>query len=168
MTTEPSTRHNSTQGNSPAILVVVLVAFALVLGGFGTYRYTQGRDSASWPTVSGTITYSHAESSRRSGKMEYRAAVKYRYTVGGKAYTGRRINASDEYQKNLGSANDILRHYPVGATVTVSYDPEEPGSSLLEAGVPGNTYVMIAAAILCLLGALAIGVSALRRRGQPA
>ena len=81
------------------------------------------------------------------------------------SHTGRRITASDEYQKNRASAEDILARYPVGATVTVTYDPEGPGTSLLVPGAPGNTKVMIGAAILCLLAALAIGVSDLRRRG---
>jgi hypothetical protein len=90
--------------------------------------------------------------------------VNYGYTVNGRSYTGRRISASDEYQKNRGSAEDILDRYPVGATVTVFYDPENPATSLLVTGAPGNTYVMMAASVFCLLAALAVGVSALRRR----
>jgi len=156
------------KGNSPGILVLVLLGFAVVLGGFGGFKYKIGKESTSWPTVSGKVTYSHAETTRKDKRNQYRPAVKYSYTVDGRGYVGARITASDQIQKNISSAKDILRKYPVGAQVVVHYDPGDPGRAVLVPGLPGNVYVMLAAAAACIVLAVLVGVSALRRRFQSA
>jgi len=153
---------------SPWILVSALLGFALVLGGFGVHKFKLGKASASWPSVAGTVTYSHAESRRGSSKTEYLPAVKYSYTVAGKSYLGGRISSSEVYKKNLASANGVLRNYPVGRRVTVYYDPADPSSSLLVPGVPRNLYLLLGGAVLCLLLGVAVAVSALKNRGVPA
>jgi len=158
---------DKTKQASPAILVVALLAFGVVLGGFGLYRYQLGNESASWPSVQGTITQSRAQSTRRDGKQEYMPSVHYTYSVDGASHTGTRITASDVYQKTRSGAEDILRSYPVGAEVAVFYDPGAPEKSVLEAGMPKNVYVLLFAAAACILLAVAVGVSAAKSRLAP-
>jgi len=153
----------SPSGN-PFIMIVVLLVFGLVLGGFGLHRYNLGKGSGSWPVARGKITYAQAVPQKVKKSQEYRASLKYTYTVNGSSYTGRRITASDVYLKTLSSANDILRKYPVGGEVSVHYDPANPGTSLLESGIKKNVYVLFGGAALCILFAVAITVSEIKKK----
>ena len=148
------------------ILIVVLIVFGLVLGGFGFYRYNMGRQSADWPTANGRITYSHASPHKTKNGNEYSASVRYTYTVSGKNHTGTRITSSDQYQKTLGGAKNILSSYPAGRDVLVYYNPSNPTSALLETGIRSNVYIMLGGAVACILFAGLILVSRLRNR-QP-
>jgi hypothetical protein len=145
------------------ILIIVLLIFGLVLGGFGLYRYNLASESASWPSVQGKITYAHAESRKVKTGHQYLPAVKYSYRVDGKSYRGTRITASDPYQKTLTGAKDILKRYPVGGEVSVYYKPTDPGISLLEAGMLKNVYPLLGGAVACFLLAALITVSAVKK-----
>ena len=123
---------------NPAILVVALLVFGLVFGGFGVYKYSIGKKSVSWPSVKGKISYARVHSSRSNGKQKYMPTVKYSYSVNGKSYAGKRITASDDYKQTRSSAADILKNYPVGSVVPVYYDPTAPETSLLAPGVDRN------------------------------
>jgi hypothetical protein len=150
-------------GNS-AILVIVLLVFGLVFGGFGLYRYNVGKKSDSWPSVKGTISYSRVESTRSNDKQKYRPAVRYNYVVSGKSYTGNKITASDDLKNNRGSAADALNNYPVGSVVPVYYDSTDPGLSLLKPGIVKNAYVMLLAGGVCIFLSVAVAVSAIRKK----
>ena len=158
-----SLEKGNTKGNG-LILIAALLVFGLVFGGFGLYRYNMGRDSASWPSEKGKITYSHARPHQKKSGNVYMPSVRYNYTVKGKHYVGSRISASDEYQKTFGGAQDILRPYPVGQTVSVYYDPSDPATSLIEKGITANVYVMMGGAIACFFFAGLIAVSMIRQR----
>jgi len=160
--------HNQqeTHRSSPFILVVVLLVFGVVLGGVGFMRYTTARASAEWPTVNGTVTSSRVQTTRRDGKNEYMPRVQYSYVVDGQSFSGTRITASDEYQKNRGSADDILGRYPSGTAVTVFYDPQDPARAVLEQGLPGNVKVLLGAGVACLALAVLIGISAAGGKAQ--
>ena len=61
-------------------------------------------------------------------------AVEYEFEVGGRTMRGSRIGIGDDW----GGANSeaTLARYPVGAAVTVYYDPNDPKSCVLERGGP--------------------------------
>ena len=73
---------------NPAILVIALLVFGLVFGGFGLYRYNFGKKSVSWPSIEGKISYVRVESPRSDDKQKYRPAVKYNYVVNSKSLPG--------------------------------------------------------------------------------
>ncbi|MBC2715123.1 MAG: DUF3592 domain-containing protein [Desulfobacteraceae bacterium] len=150
--------------SDPAIMIVALLVFGIVFGGLGLYRYNMGKKSISWPAAKGKITYSHAASRRVENSYEYHPSVKYTYSVDRRSYTGKRITASDVYQKTLSGAKDILKKYPVGGEVSVYYDPADPGTSLLETGMKKNVYVLLGGAALCFLFATATIVSELKKK----
>ena len=147
-----------------AILIVALLVFGLVFGGFGLYRYSVGKKSVSWPSVEGKISYARVESTRSDGKQKYRPAVKYNYVVNSKPYTGNRVTASDDLKNNRGSAMDVLKNYPVGSVVPVYYDPADPVTSLLEPGIVKNVYLVLLVSAVCLFLSSAIAVSAIRKK----
>jgi len=165
MTTAPAV--SKREGSNPAVLIAALLVFGLVLGGFGLYRYSMGRESGSWPAVKGKITYARPEPRKVKKGTYYHAGVRYTYTVKGRSYTGTRITASDEHQKTRGGAKDVLRKYPVGGQVSVYYNPDEPGMSLLETGMQKNVLVLLGGAAVCLFLAGAVTVSVLKKKGSP-
>ncbi len=158
---------NSVNAKSNAmIMLVILLIFGLVLGGVGVYRYKLGQKSADWPSVKGKITYSHAQPRKAKTGHEYMPTVKYNYIVNGTSYTGTRITSSDEYQKTLTGAEDILRDYPVGKDVSVYYDSSNPRVSLLETGIKRNVYVLLLGAAACFFFSFSIVTSMLKKRNS--
>ena len=116
-----------------AILVVFgVIAFAI---GAAVYviQFRQGlRADASkkWPTRPGTIVSSALER-LPDNKRRYRAAVQYRYRVGGKGYESNRIfwGGNEGRQKHMTS---VVAAYPAGGEVRVKYDPQNPAEAVLD------------------------------------
>lgn len=120
------------------------VAPLVVLAGVGltllrrTMRASgRRRTAAEWATAPGTIVASTIQVSR-TGKTRHEVpAVAYTYVVGGTVLTGTRVRVGDELGRTRiagtgSSAADTVARYPVGATVTVFYDPSDPTSAALE------------------------------------
>ncbi len=158
------TRAATNKKSDAVILVAVLIIFGLILGGFGLFRYSIGKKSANWPQVTGKITYSRAESRRVDDRTQYSPSVKYTYKVAGRQYAGNRISASDMYQKTLSGARDVLRKYPAGGEVSVFYNPDDPGVSVLKTGMPKNVFVLLFSAVACFGLAILITISAARQK----
>jgi hypothetical protein len=115
----------------------VLIAFGSVAFAIGATLYvTQFRQglraqaSRQWPTSSGTITASTLEKSLDS-KRRYRAAVRYRYRVGGKDYESNRVfwGGNEGREKSMAS---VVGFYPAGRKVKVFYDPQNPAEAVID------------------------------------
>jgi hypothetical protein len=50
------------------------------------------------------------------------------------------------------TASDIAKRYPVGRAVQVSYDPERPGSAVLERNPSALTLILVVAIASVLAG----------------
>jgi len=164
MTAATTSAGGSSKGNA-VILIGVLIVFALILGGFGIAKYRKGEASRSWPTVEGRITDARVDSTRSDDKTVYQPRVSYSYSVDGTQRVGHSISVISSYSSR-GKAEAVLGRYPVGTVVAVHYDPESPGSSLLEPGAGSDAVMILAAAVGCLVLAVVILVSALRRGGS--
>jgi len=140
------------------------------------YTYFRQRreasESAAWPATQGKIVLSTVKASNfydrdSSGtwqKTFYFPNVQYEYSVMGKTYTGKRIafGASRGFRSRA-PAEKILERYPVGATVTVYYNPNDPADAVLERQLrSGGSLLFIgiafalATACLLLVGLLAL------------
>lgn len=110
----------------------------LILGGVGYLihkRIQQGkafREAAqTWPSTRGTVLMS-------SVQMGYRGSVHpvvvYQYEVNGKPHQSQIIKAGEQYLniRLAGQAQETVNRYPIGATVTVYYNPDNPAESALE------------------------------------
>jgi hypothetical protein len=150
--------------SNPVIIVIALLAFGFVFGGFGFYKYNIGKKSASWPVVQGKMTYARAVPTKVNNSQEYRLSVKYTYSVDGKSYSGDRITASDGYQKTRRKANDVLKKYPVGKEVSVYYSPSDPSLAVLKTGANKNAFMLMSGGVICFLLAAVIIVSELKKR----
>ncbi len=102
-------------------------------------KWLQLRRAARWPSAPGRITKSSVAASRqrRSGQRAQvinLPMIEYRFLANGKTYTGSRIAIGED----SGGANTeaTLARYPLGAEVTVFYDPADPENCLLERDAP--------------------------------
>lgn len=124
-------------GGLCATVVPVIILFVL---GIYLYRRSKLRDAAkqsaqSWSNTMGTVTMSTVQI-RRSGNNSRSEVpvVGYQYQVHGQTYTGGTIRAGDQYFsfRVWGEAQKTIARYPVGAQVTVYYNPANPAESALE------------------------------------
>lgn len=117
-----------------ALPMVMLLVLAAASKGLDLRR------AASWHKTTGRVTASKI--AQRSIKfqneperIENYAAVTYEFTApNGRKVVGSRIGIGDD---NRGAdAAPTVKRYPVGANVTVYYDPDDPRNCVLERGGP--------------------------------
>jgi len=123
-----------------ASVICSLVPVVAIVGGVfwfiskrGKQAKTINQASLNWPSTSGTVTKSRVEVSGGE-HTTVTPRVEYEYEVGGTAYLGTRIRAGDQFMRvgTSRDAYDAVDRYPVGAAVTVYYDPANPAESALE------------------------------------
>ena len=84
----------------------------------------------------------------------------YGYAVGGSSYEGSIIRFGDLSSGASKPAEDTVAKYPPGASVSVRYDPENPGRAVLETTMPGNGQVITGIALI-VVPLLIVAVGAL-------
>lgn len=110
-----------------------LIVFAYVV------KLLEVRKARNWKTAPGRIIQSRTRQHTRrdvNGKSirEVLPDVVYEYEVGGRRYRGTRISFAERITgADLEAA---LERYPVGADVTVSYNPGKPAEAVLERWMP--------------------------------
>ena len=116
---------------------VILIGFGVIAFAIGVALYAvqfrQGlRADASkkWPTSPGTVVSSALEQSP-DNKRRYRAAVRYRYRVGGKDYQSNRVfwGGNEGRQNHMAS---VVTSYPAGAKMPVYYNPQNPAEAVID------------------------------------
>ena len=121
------------------------LALVLIAGAWLFHRLVAARAdvAAHWPTVAGTVTasrYQETPETTTDGdtRVRYFANVAYRYAVGDRTFTSERIafHGIDTHARLI-DVQAIVDRYPVGATVTVHYNPDAPGEAVLEVRRPG-------------------------------
>ncbi|WID97690.1 DUF3592 domain-containing protein [Bosea vestrisii] len=115
-----------------ALPIVVMVA-AMVINAMLKVRRAKG-----WAQVPGHITHSQMTTRRppagnEIGTVVNVPAVAYTFKVGGQEYRGTRVSLGEISGKY---AEEALLRYPLGAVVTVFYDPVDPGDCVLEREAP--------------------------------
>ncbi len=85
----------------------------------------------------------------------YGATVQYKYLVDGQELRGNRRTFSNVRTSSVRNTQKILARYPLGGSVDVYYDPDDPSSSVLEPGVGASTYILLLVAI----GFLVFGIA---------
>ncbi|MFY9695799.1 MAG: DUF3592 domain-containing protein [Xanthobacteraceae bacterium] len=115
----------------------VLIGFGVIAIAIGAVLYIvqfrQGlRADASkkWPRAAGTVMTSVLEKSPEH-RRRYRAALQYRYRVGGKDYQASRVfwGGNEGREKHMAS---VVETYPEGSGVRVFYDPKKPSEAVLD------------------------------------
>jgi len=122
------------------VFACVFLLSAPVSGYFLTQIFLEARTSASWPSVTGTLT--RAKVGER-GFRRYFANVAYTYRVGSQEFTGSKIRASDGECNIRDGAVQAIRGLTVGQTVTVFYNPSNPRQAMLQVGAGFQEYAML-------------------------
>jgi hypothetical protein len=98
--------------------------------------------AARWPTTTGTILSSIAESHRTlvpGGRGQtailWSPVVEYNYRVQGRDYHGSRLAFGGDVSGPRHVAEAIVARYPAGREVSVHFDPANPSFAVLEARV---------------------------------
>lgn len=113
-----------------------------------------------WPTTQGEVTASELVSVVEPSDvstMMHTARVEYAYAVGSNSYTGSRVTFADHSSSSHGEMAGVLARYPVGSQVPVRYDPDDPGSAILETRIPLPVYAPLLLGLLAMVaGAVAV------------
>ena len=141
-------------------IVALLFAAGLVALLSGGADLLRARGMAGWPSAPGTVTASETYTAEFRGMGTRRAPavrVTYDYHVGDAAFAGDRIGIKTAaVEANTAEGRRLLAQYPVGAAVTVYYDPADPATAVLERDTPRTDFVMTAQ--LFALGAVVLGL----------
>ncbi len=114
---------------------------ALVIGGIGYLLYRRNQQSMAyrqstqaWLNTTGTILMSSVQTSHSGRSHSTYPVVVYSYAVNGQSYQSQRIKAGDQFLtvRVAGQAQATVARYPIGASVTVYYNPANPAESALE------------------------------------
>lgn len=117
------------------------VVFAVGLIALPWLDFPDARKRAAWQSTDGTIVAS------RRGYVLGGAVVRYEYRAGG--LQRGRFDVDDK------DADELLHNYPIGAHVTVYFDPDRPSESSLERVTSPSLLAPIASSTLLL--ALVVG-----------
>jgi len=113
----------------------------LILGGLGFFLYRRNQQSnayrqsaQSWPGTSGTVLMSSVQSKRTGRSHSTYPVVVYQYQVNGRDYQGQTIKAGEQFLnvRVAGQTQATVARYPIGAKVTVYFNPQNPAESALE------------------------------------
>jgi PDZ domain-containing secreted protein len=144
---------------------------ALVVGGLGLFLVIhaqrnkhKAQQSQTWPVAKGTITQTDISVQEYDEKVRYVPVVRYTYQVNEQVHEGRRITfGSDMEFPSRQKATEYLAEYPVGAEVSVYYNPEKPSEAVLQqvarkTAVGMVIGIVLLAVMLCLVCLMATGI----------
>jgi hypothetical protein len=127
-----------------------LVFFALfwtaIVGLFDGLMVTSAwrqAQAVSYPTVEGEITRSGVTTHHDSdGGTTYGADIEYTFRLHGVAYTSDRYRFGQMSSSDRSMAADVVSAHPVGSTVAVFYDPDDPADAILRPGIEGRDLML--------------------------
>ncbi len=145
--------------NGAVFMGVVCASFPTLVLVAVAVKLWELRAAGRWPQTQGTVTASRVASRRtapgdlaytsRDTEMTSEPFVEYEYAVKGRTFRCSRLSVAE---RAPGSERErILARYPVGAAVTVSYDPEDPSRAVLERTLPLGTMFLGGWAVMLLL-----------------
>ncbi len=123
------------------ITVCATVIPIVVIGGIGYFLYKRNQQSEAyrqstqnWVSTTGTVLMSSVQSKHTGRSHTLYPVVVYVYAVNGQSYQSQRIKAGEQFLniRVSGQAHATVARYPIGATVTVYYDPANPSECALE------------------------------------
>jgi hypothetical protein len=151
------------------VYAMLLAPLGLLLAA-AIYKSLQVRAAREWPSTSGRVVVSKAEvrkvkvidSERTEGhSFEERnfADIVYEYSVAGRKLRNNRVSIGEDLG-NFQVAETIAK-YPVGAVVTVYYNPRHPDQAVLERDLPKGMWGCLGigtAIVLAIVFGSAIGL----------
>jgi|GEM_PF-361349 len=124
-------------GTTAGMVVLFSLPVVVMIGAMVANVAIRMRRARDWLQAEGRITRSKLMVRRPPAGNEIGTAVNvpdvaYMFSVGGQGYQGKRVSLGDISGT---FAEEAVRRYPVGSTVTVYYDPKDPTDCVLERGL---------------------------------
>ena len=144
--------------NNSMFQIIAMLSFGLI-GGiflllFGSY-VKEDNQSKKWPSVPGKIISARVQKGKvyvsHGYQTRYTPKITYSYSVNGAEYEGDRLGNGIFISRSRDSAKSWARKYPAHMVVTVYYNPDDPGKSVLEPVNSYNIFGVIAGGLLCLI-----------------
>ncbi|MEN8241152.1 MAG: DUF3592 domain-containing protein, partial [Chloroflexota bacterium] len=110
-----------------------------IFGGLGWFLNKRSKEgkamlaaAQSWPSTPGEVIKSRVQV-RGGDHTTVSPYIMYNYQVGGMDFSGTQIRAGEQFYKSHTSQQsyDMVDKYPVGAKVTVYYNPKDPTQAAL-------------------------------------
>lgn len=123
----------------PRNVFLIFMAFGVAIAGGSSFYYawcwSQVMEGRTWPIAQGVINRididEHTGQDSHSNTTYY-PRLAYTYRVAGRTLYGSRIWLSgSDFYNHREDAEAFVRHYAIGQTVSVSYDPQDPGEAAL-------------------------------------
>ena len=140
-------------------LVFLGIGFFILRKAIGNRRMAEA--AAQWPTTDGTVISTDVV--KRVSKSEnafdyFVPQIRYEYETNGIRRQGDviRIGLGDMGYPEEKEAREHVARYPVGATIPVRYDPQDPEHAVLEIGQIGVSRKILAGFIFAGIGIAAI------------
>jgi hypothetical protein len=114
------------------MLGAMLFPCAAFLYAQGEWNRAQAHASHGWPTVPGVVQESRIDSKWSQHRRLFRLVLSYRYEIGRDGYDGDMAMFGPSWLTSRKSTEALAQKYPVGAKVTVHYDPEDPKTAVLD------------------------------------
>lgn len=134
--------------------LLFLWGFGALLTGFESAARVRNAEAALWAVVRGTLIepLDYARNRRSRGNCHVR--VRYEYVVAGQAYTG--MDAwPGAVSGPCDQADRLFGRYAARSSVTVYYDPRQPGRAALIPRVQTSDSLLLAGVLLLVLAAVA-------------
>ena len=112
----------------------VFSLISLLLGLAGGICAIVVQAAQTWSSTMGTVLSSSVQTRPTGRSHSTFPVVVYQYEVNGKTYQSQTIKAGDQFMniRVIGEAQATVARYPIGASVMVYYNPENPAESALE------------------------------------
>jgi hypothetical protein len=144
---------------------ILIAGFTVWMFWMFTFRGTQAlirqHAAESYPSVAGWMRASEVETYTGSkGRIHYRAAFLYEYTVDGRNYRGGRYRYAG-YSSDAATANALVAAHPQNSEVTVYYNPKNPADTVLSPRVESRDvfllFLMSPITLIMVLGLVKAG-----------
>lgn len=125
-----------------ALIIGAFIAVGLIITAFGWRAFQKGKRSKQWPSVEGEIS----ETRLASDENDLLPDIRFSYTIDEDCHIGR-VEFPPGTMPMPGFAENQLEKYPLGSTVTVYYNPQQPDQATLEPGQANDDWLILAAGI---------------------
>jgi Na+-transporting methylmalonyl-CoA/oxaloacetate decarboxylase gamma subunit len=138
-------------------MIFIFVGLSILF--LGLRSYNKIKSSANWPNTQGKIEksevkYKPARWWQAVKVPVYSPQTTYCYVVKGIEYHSDRISIVGFDTADKDRAQDTVEKYPVGSSVSVRYDPQNPGFAFLEVGQSksGLILLLLIGSVVLILG----------------
>lgn len=163
MASANQTRLRSTSRISLIIAVVLLVCGGLLLNTTAS-RFERYSVMSHWPETQAVVTASGV-----IGDRAFRPNVVFTYQVDGTPY----VDSSDLAMPSFGGRNNrreaadtMASMYPVGAAVTIHYDPDNPSDAKMKVSPPFSVYMQLSVGIILIALGFLAGMVSVRLKAE--